>query len=78
MLAVSNSMTHTATIARLNFLLGELYAKAIRETCRSARVPLESIELIGMHGQTIFHEGNPSNTWATESPARCKSAKPPS
>ena len=27
-LAVSNAMTHTATISRLNFLLGELYAGA--------------------------------------------------
>lgn len=57
-LAVSNSMTHTATIARLNFLLGELYAAAIRDTCRRARVPLDSIVLAGMHGQTIFHEAN--------------------
>jgi anhydro-N-acetylmuramic acid kinase len=58
LLAVSNSMTHTATIARLGFLLGELYAAALRETCRRARVPLDSIVLCGMHGQTIFHEGN--------------------
>src|SRR5262249_24862378 len=55
-LAVSNSMTHTATIARLNFLLGELYATAIKETCRRHRVPLDSVVLAGMHGQTIFHE----------------------
>ena len=59
MLAVSNTMTHTATISRLNFLLGELYAEAIRETCRRGRVPLDSIALVGMHGQTIFHEGEP-------------------
>ena len=58
-LAVSNSMTHTATISRLNFLLGELYATAIHETCRRARIPLDSIVLAGMHGQTIFHEGEP-------------------
>jgi anhydro-N-acetylmuramic acid kinase len=58
-LAVSNSMTHTATIARLNFLLGELYAAAIKETCRRARVPIDSVVLAGMHGQTIFHEANP-------------------
>src|SRR5579863_540076 len=55
-LAVSNAMTHTATIARLNFLLGELYAEAILETCRRHGVPVESIELAGIHGQTIFHE----------------------
>jgi anhydro-N-acetylmuramic acid kinase len=52
-LSVSNAETHTGAIARLNFLLGELFAEALG----SAGVPLESIELIGSHGQTIFHEG---------------------
>jgi anhydro-N-acetylmuramic acid kinase len=51
-------MTHTAVIARLHFLLGELYAGAVRQICRR-RVALDSIELIGLHGQTIFHEGTP-------------------
>lgn len=54
-LSVSNAATHTATIARLNFLLGELFAEALSQT----GVPLEKIELIGSHGQTIFHEGDP-------------------
>jgi anhydro-N-acetylmuramic acid kinase len=54
-LSVSNAATHTATIARLNFLLGELFAEALGRT----GVPLDTIELIGSHGQTIFHEGEP-------------------
>jgi anhydro-N-acetylmuramic acid kinase len=54
-LSVSNAATHTATIARLNFLLGELFAEALVKS----GVPLETIELIGSHGQTIFHEGEP-------------------
>jgi len=54
-LSVSNAATHTATIARLNFLLGELFAEALLQ----AGVPIETIELIGSHGQTIFHEGEP-------------------
>jgi anhydro-N-acetylmuramic acid kinase len=58
-LAVSNSMTHTASIARLSFLLGELYAEAVRETCLRGRLPLDSVSLVGMHGQTIFHESEP-------------------
>jgi anhydro-N-acetylmuramic acid kinase len=58
LLSVSNGMTHTAVIARLHFLLGELYADAIRQICRR-RISLDSIALIGMHGQTIFHEGQP-------------------
>jgi len=48
-----------ATISRLHVLLGELYAEAIRETCRRGRVPLASVKLCGIHGQTIFHEGTP-------------------
>jgi anhydro-N-acetylmuramic acid kinase len=52
-------MTHTAALARLHFLLPELYAEAVRITCRRRRVPLGSVELCGLHGQTIFHEGAP-------------------
>src|SRR5580698_7221140 len=59
LLAISNSMSHTATLARLNFLLGELYASALIDTCKRARIRLNSVELCGMHGQTIFHEGHP-------------------
>jgi anhydro-N-acetylmuramic acid kinase len=54
-LSVSNAATHTSTIARLNFLLGELFAEALERT----GVPMETIQLIGSHGQTIFHEGEP-------------------
>jgi len=49
------SATDVATVSRLNFLLGGLFAEALERT----PVPLESIELIGSHGQTIFHEGQP-------------------
>jgi anhydro-N-acetylmuramic acid kinase len=59
LLSVSNNITHTATISRLNFLLGALYADAVHEAARRYRIPLRSIELIGLHGQTIFHEGLP-------------------
>jgi anhydro-N-acetylmuramic acid kinase len=54
LLAVSNTMTHTAVIARLHFLLGELYADAVQRASRKHKP-----ELIGLHGQTIFHEGSP-------------------
>jgi anhydro-N-acetylmuramic acid kinase len=56
---ICNTLAHTASISRMNFLLGELYAEALIDTARRAKIPLDSIELIGMHGQTIFHEGSP-------------------
>ena len=49
-----------ADISRLNFMLGELYAKAVVGTCKRAAIPLESLELIGSLGQTIYHEGQGS------------------
>ncbi|MBZ5610181.1 MAG: anhydro-N-acetylmuramic acid kinase [Acidobacteriia bacterium] len=49
------SVSGAASISRLNFLLGELFAEALQH----AGVPLETIDLIGSHGQTIFHEGEP-------------------
>lgn len=55
--AVSNTSAQTGDISRLNFLLGELYAEALEETAERAQIPLESVKLIGCHGQTIFHEG---------------------
>jgi anhydro-N-acetylmuramic acid kinase len=59
LLGVSNTITHTAAISRLNFLLGELYAEALIATARRAHIPLDEIFIVGLHGQTIFHEGAP-------------------
>jgi anhydro-N-acetylmuramic acid kinase len=48
-----------AGISRLNFQLGELYAQAVKKV----GVELKTIELIGCHGQTIYHQGKaPGNT----------------
>jgi anhydro-N-acetylmuramic acid kinase len=55
-LAVSNTATGTAAISRLNFFLGELYARALLRTCVRTGIDGRSIQLIGCHGQTIYHE----------------------
>ena len=49
--------TTTGEISRLNFLVGELFAGAAIEACRRFRVPMRRVDLIGSHGQTIFHQG---------------------
>jgi anhydro-N-acetylmuramic acid kinase len=59
-----------ADLARLNFLLGELYAEAVAKTAGKHRV---KIDLVGCHGQTLFHQGAPQRflgrsfaaTWQT-------------
>jgi anhydro-N-acetylmuramic acid kinase len=54
--------TDTEELSQLNLLLGELFADAAIKACRKFRVPLARISLIGSHGQTVFHQGKPSNT----------------
>ncbi len=44
-----------ADLARLNFLLAELYSDAVRAAQRRARL---ECELVGCHGQTLYHQGN--------------------
>ncbi len=54
-LAIMNSQrARVADLARLNFLLGELYAEAVIATQRRFRV---RAQLVGCHGQTIYHQG---------------------
>ena len=56
-LAVSNAATHTAAISRLNFR----WPSCTRAPCWRAVEAFGPVELIGCHGQTIYHEGR-SNT----------------
>ncbi|MGA9882916.1 MAG: anhydro-N-acetylmuramic acid kinase [Candidatus Acidiferrales bacterium] len=49
--------TTTADLSELNFLLGEQFARAALDACKKWRIPASSVDLIGSHGQTIFHLG---------------------
>jgi anhydro-N-acetylmuramic acid kinase len=60
-----------ADLARLNFLLAELYADAVLAAQKQSRI--KHLDLVGCHGQTLYHQGKPSNflgksiacTWQT-------------
>jgi len=52
--------TTTAEISRLDFVLGEEFARAAIAASRSSGVALDKIKLIGSHGQTVFHQGAPA------------------
>ena len=68
--AMNAARISVAELARLNFLLGELYAEAV---LRAAKASRGKLELVGCHGQTLFHQGERSNylgrkvscTWQT-------------
>ncbi len=53
-MAVSNRNCHVSQVSHLNFELPRLYAAALR------RLDVPGVELIGCHGQTIFHDGSRS------------------
>jgi anhydro-N-acetylmuramic acid kinase len=54
--AMNAQQACVADLARLNFLLGELYSDAVLATARQFRT---KVELIGCHGQTLYHQGEP-------------------
>jgi anhydro-N-acetylmuramic acid kinase len=72
--AMNASRARVADLARLNFLLGELYSDAVLAAERQFRI---KVQLVGCHGQTLYHQGEPRSffgrklavTWQTGEPA---------
>jgi anhydro-N-acetylmuramic acid kinase len=56
-LGVSDCQTSTANIARMHTLLGLLYADAVERALAQSGVAPDKLELVGCHGQTIYHQG---------------------
>jgi len=42
-------------ICKLNFMIARVYVAAIKSLCRKINFPLEKVDFIGSHGQTIHH-----------------------
>lgn len=55
-----------AELARLHWRLGETYAANVAETLAASKL---KASLVGMHGQTIYHQGAPEKYLGT--PLRC-------
>ncbi len=53
--AMNAPSASVADLSRLNFVLGELYADAVLAAQRKLRL---KADLVGCHGQTIFHQGD--------------------
>jgi anhydro-N-acetylmuramic acid kinase len=68
--AMNASQASVPDLARLNFLLGELYSDALLTTQSQCKL---KIDLVGCHGQTLYHQGEPqlflgrkvAGTWQT-------------
>jgi anhydro-N-acetylmuramic acid kinase len=69
--AMNTGSGSVADLSRLNFRLGELYADAVDKARRV--VGIKKLDLVGCHGQTIYHQGEPASylgrptacTWQT-------------
>ena len=55
--AMNSASAKVADLARLNFLLGGLYADAVLAAQKKLRL---RAELVGCHGQTLYHQGTPA------------------
>lgn len=56
--AMNASNISVAELSRLNFVLGEFYAEAVQQARRKIRG--FGLDLVGCHGQTIYHQGEPA------------------
>jgi anhydro-N-acetylmuramic acid kinase len=54
--AMNASQISVAGLSRLNFRLGEFYAEAVRKAEKKVRGT--KLELVGCHGQTLYHQGS--------------------
>lgn len=55
--------TTTQEISQLNFALGKVFADAAATACKKFGVPMSRVDLIGSHGQTVYHQGHPSEAF---------------
>ena len=58
--AMNADSTSVAALARLHWQLGSLYADSVERACRELDlVP----SLVGLHGQTVFHQAAAADAW---------------
>ncbi|GAB6429573.1 anhydro-N-acetylmuramic acid kinase AnmK [Bacillus luti] len=54
--SLSIESSNVQLICSLNFKLGLCFANAVKEVCKEVNFSLEQLDLIGSHGQTIYHQ----------------------
>lgn len=62
--ALSFEYSNVQLICSLNFKLGYAFAGAVKKVCQEAGFSLEQIDVIGSHGQTIYHQPYASGSTA--------------
>ena len=62
--AVKPSTGSVDLLCSLNFKLGYLFAEAAKSVCRVADFPIEKVDFIASHGQTVWHIPKPDGDFA--------------
>jgi anhydro-N-acetylmuramic acid kinase len=60
---VESKESGPADVSHMNFVIGEVFAEAVLKLCRSSGIDLRTIDLIGSHGQTIYHNPKGRRFW---------------
>jgi len=58
---------NAADICYMNFFIGELFASAAINIAKKAGIDIQDIDLIGSHGQTIYHIPEPTKDYPLKS-----------
>ncbi|MBP2651425.1 MAG: hypothetical protein H6Q74_2250 [Firmicutes bacterium] len=48
--------SNVSSLCSLNFFLGQLFAEAVCHVCQENNIDINDLDLIGSHGQTIWHQ----------------------
>jgi anhydro-N-acetylmuramic acid kinase len=67
---------HVDEICRMNFVLGELFAQAAMSLAQTAGLDFSEIDLIGSHGQTIYHLPEPQELFGVTTGATLQIGDP--
>jgi anhydro-N-acetylmuramic acid kinase len=72
---IAKGQTTLEQICRLNVALGELFAEAALSAIKAANLAAEDIDLIGSHGQTLWHAPDAGLFWGIQAPSTLQMAE---
>lgn len=72
--AASGDVYAAGRLCRLDHAVGETFGEAARLVLREAGLAPGDVDLVGSHGQTIFHDSDRRETWQIGEPSRIAAA----
>ncbi len=66
-IALISNTIHIRNVSEVNFSISHVYYEAVINLCQKLDFRINDIDLIGMHGQTVWHEPKPEVAGRTAS-----------